>query len=294
MSIGRDVGRNISQLVQATRGQLAGAARSIAERSHPKIAIVTGFFVPGADLPAAETDGPIGAAILAAVLEQSGIDVELVSDGRCQSALRVARDVMACKAPVISVQDQNDVEDLKSRYQDDAFGLSHVISIERAGPAATGRVRNFKGRDLTAITAPLHLLFELEPDQRRYTTVGIGDGGNEIGMGSLDPKIVAGNIENGAEIACVTPCDYLIVSGVSNWGAYALAAGVAQLNPVMRHGVLDIMTAENCNRLLRAIVDDGPAVDAIVGARQYTIDGLPPDVHDEILLVVRNWLQRSV
>ena len=45
---------------------------------------------------------------------------------------------------------------------------------------------NMRGRDITAWTAPAHLLFEsvakTRPDVR---TIGIGDGGNELGMGSL-------------------------------------------------------------------------------------------------------------
>ncbi|MEM7748542.1 MAG: glutamate cyclase domain-containing protein, partial [Pseudomonadota bacterium] len=227
--IGRDVGRNISQLVSATRGQLASAARSIADHPAPKLAIITGFFVPATNPPAAETDGPIGAVILAAVLERSGIQVELVTDDKCCSMLQVARDTMKIDAPVVSVSTAEDVDDLRTKYLDSAAGFSHVLSIERPGPAASGRVRNFKGHDLTDLTAPLHCLFELAPESRGYVTIAVGDGGNEIGMGSIDPGIVVGNIRNGAEIACATPCDHLIVSGVSNWGGFALAAALAYL-----------------------------------------------------------------
>ena len=291
--IGQDVGRNISQLVQAVQGQLESATRSIAEHPEPKIAIVTGFFVPTTTPPAAETDGPIGTAILAAVFERSGIPVELVTDENCQSMLHVARDTMRCTAPVVTVSSAEEVEALKESYLTGADSVSHVLSIERPGPAASGRVRNFKGRDLTDVTAPLHKLFEPAVSDRAYATIAIGDGGNEIGMGRIDPAVVAGNIANGAEIACVTPCDHLIVSGVSNWGGFALAAGVASLMPRVRESVLEVMTPENCNALLEAIVDRGPAVDAIVGAQQYTIDGLPAQAHDEVLQAVLNWLKAT-
>lgn len=289
--IGRDVGRNISQLVQAVQGQLESAARSISEHPKPKIAIVTGFFVPMTTPPAAETDGPIGTAILTAVFERSGIPVELVTDEKCRSMLQVARDVMQCSAPMVTVSGKEDVETLKTRYLAGAAEVSHVLSIERPGPAASGRVRNFKGRDLTDVTAPLHKLFEPLAADRAYATIAIGDGGNEIGMGRIDPGVVAGNIANGAEIACVTPCDHLIVSGVSNWGGFALAAGIASLVPRMRECVLEVMTPANCNALLEAIVDRGPAVDAIVGAQQYTIDGLPAEAHDQVLEGILNWLE---
>ncbi|MEM6498652.1 MAG: glutamate cyclase domain-containing protein, partial [Pseudomonadota bacterium] len=121
----------------------------------------------------------------------------------------------------------------------------------------------------------------------------VGDGGNEIGMGSIDPAIVAGSIQNGAEIACATPCDHLIVSGVSNWGGFALAAAVAYLKPGVRSKVREVMTPANCETLLKAIVDKGPAVDAIVGAQQYTIDGLPSQAHGDVLCGVLGWLDAA-
>src|SRR5205807_1527308 len=60
-------------------------------------------------------------------------------------------------------------------------------------------------------------------------TIGVGDGGNEIGMGKIPWDVIRRNVPNGGLIACRVPTDYLIVAGVSNWGAYALAAGVALL-----------------------------------------------------------------
>jgi hypothetical protein len=61
------------------------------------------------------------------------------------------------------------------------------------------------------------------------TTIGIGDGGNEIGMGKLPWETIRRNVPQGGLVACRVPTDYLIVCGVSNWGAYALGAGVRRL-----------------------------------------------------------------
>ena len=197
-------GETFRSLVNATRGQLESAARSIADHPKPKLAIITGFFVPATTPPAAETDGPIGAAILAAVLERSGIEVELVTDDKCRAMLEVARDTVAREVPVVSVSTVDEVDELREKYRSVTSGFSHVVSIERPGPAASGRVRNFKGHDLTDLTAPLHRLFEPVLQARGYVTIAVGDGGNEIGMGSIDPAIVAGNIQNGVR-DCV--CD---------------------------------------------------------------------------------------
>ena len=50
-------------------------------------------------------------------------------------------------------------------------------------------------------------------------TIGIGDGGNEIGMGKIPHETIVKNIPNGDLIHCRVPTDHLIVAGVSNWGA---------------------------------------------------------------------------
>lgn len=45
-------------------------------------------------------------------------------------------------------------------------------------------------------------------------------------MGKVYDKIVNSSINNSKEIACVDTCDFLLVSSVSNWASYAIAAGI--------------------------------------------------------------------
>jgi hypothetical protein len=130
-----------------------------------------------------------------------------------------------------------------------------------------------RGRDITEFTGPAHLLFEhagtLAP---LVTTIGIGDGGNEIGMGKIPWSTIRKNIPNGGLIACRVPTDHLIVAGVSNWGAYALAAGVAVLrgNP-LRDELFDV---EREREILRAMVEKGPLVDGVTAKPTVSVDGL--------------------
>src|SRR5436190_739490 len=70
-------------------GHLAGASAHLAEFGR-KVAIVTGFFIPGGDPPAAETDGPPGALLLAQTLQRTGIDVVIVTERYCGRALAAA------------------------------------------------------------------------------------------------------------------------------------------------------------------------------------------------------------
>ena len=66
--IHQEVGRNIDGLFAAARGGLWHAASALAAAAEPSLGILTGFYVPLGTPPAAETDGPVGAAMLAGAL----------------------------------------------------------------------------------------------------------------------------------------------------------------------------------------------------------------------------------
>jgi hypothetical protein len=60
-----------------------------------------------------------------------------------------------------------------------------------------------------------------------FLSIGIGDGGNEVGMGKVYDKILnSKSIPLPDLIGCIVPTTYNIVSSVSNWGGYALACGL--------------------------------------------------------------------
>ena len=54
-----------------------------------------------------------------------------------------------------------------------------------------------RGIDITEHTAPVHWLFEAVQDLPGLTTIGIGDGGNEIGMGKVPWHVIHRNINGG-------------------------------------------------------------------------------------------------
>jgi len=55
--------------------------------------------------------------------------------------------------------------------------------------------------------------------------ISIGDGGNEVGMGSVIEKVKQ-HIPNGEKICANTYCDHLLVSDTSNFGGYALVNAI--------------------------------------------------------------------
>ena len=153
--------------------------------------------------------------------------------------------------------------------------VTHVIAIERCGPRHDGRTYNARGFDISAVNAPLHELFGAGP----WVTIGIGDGGNELGMGSLPRQLVEEHIPNGKNVACVVPCDYLIVCGVSNWGGYALPAALALTRPDLRKPLIQRLNRNDDLAILKAAVFEGHAVQGATGTEILSVDKLPWEEH---------------
>jgi hypothetical protein len=283
--IHRDVGRGMDAVFRAARGGLWDATEALAAVAAPRIGLITGFFVPAGDPPAAETDGPAGAALMARAFTQAGLSCRLATDTICQSACRAALD--AAGAGVVPIDagapggSVNAAVDLWRRE-----GIDWVIAIERCGPAADGRLRNMRGADISAYAAPLDRLFGAGP----WRTIAIGDGGNEIGMGRLP---IAQYVPLGETIGCVVPADFLIAAGVSHWGAYAVFAALAVLRPDWAAAMLGGLDPAVDRAVIEAMVRDGPAVDGVSLRREATIDGLPMVEHQAIREAVRRMVGRQ-
>jgi hypothetical protein len=168
-------------------------------------------------------------------------------------------------------------------------GLSHDLDSLRDDPivaqawsAAVGcsagsHYYNMRGQVIDRVTAPLDRLFTDMPTSRRVKTIGLADGGNEIGIGRLSWQIVRQALADPAtdRIICRVPTDWLLLAGVSNWAAYALAGAVCALRGRAR--LLASASITDHGRLIETLVRDGGAVDGVSGAREARVDGLPLD-----------------
>lgn len=262
-------------LVTACPNDLTDACRSIANHAAPRVGIVTGFMIPTVDPPTGETDGPPGALFLAQALTRLGIPCVLLSDASGYDALWAGLELLELSQAVTLVDLPMDLDPAAVFHS--TRPVTHLIAIERSGPsygfdslAPEHRDRNhtMRGRDITDLTAAAHLLFE---GPRDYVTIGIGDGGNEIGMGRVPYPTICKNIPNGELTACRTATDHLIVAGVSNWGAWALAAGV-----MLMKGSVDVslFEADRELKLLKHLVEHGRLVDGKLGQKAASVDGL--------------------
>ncbi len=254
--------RNIGALVQP--GHLAAAALTLAKAE--TLLITAGFYVPSAG--AGETDGPPGAKAIGDALSALGTRVEYVTD--------------SLNAPYFRGIGAEPLH-LYAEHLLERLGPTHLLAVERLGRAADGRYYNMRGQDVSEFTEPVDGLF-LQAPEAGIITIGIGDGGNEIGMGRC-VALVHEHVDQGERIACVVPTDHLIVSGVSNWGAYGLVAAISLLV-----GRRDLLPGDEQTRAqVEAMVALG-GVDGVTTRSEPTVDGLPLEASLTLLAELRELL----
>ena len=293
-------------LVTACAGDFAAAAHSLADSPSATVGILTGFFIPHAKPPCGETDGPLGGVFLARAFAGLGLRVVLYTDEFCVRSLEVGLAAARIEklARVVNVPANLTLELARQQITRDA--LTHLIAIERVGPGHTAdsirsqhenvttqfelevphqerdRLRNMRGLDISHLMAPGHLLVEAANERSsQVTTIGIGDGGNEIGMGKIHWSIIQKNIARGGLIACRIPTEHLIVAGISNWGAYGLAFAVAMLRGQREWD--DLLSEDREKAILQTMVEQGPLVDGVTGSQTISVDGLPFERYAEPL-----------
>jgi hypothetical protein len=262
----------------STPGAAVRAARAL--RGARRVLIVTGFSVEP-DTP--ETDGPPGAAVLGRALRRLGARVVYVTD---------APNVPLVEAVLKTLDEPSDVV----LYPAEAGGArrllasakpTHLVAIERPGRNRDGDYLNMRGHSVAGWNAPIDELFVCRGGRGRPVTVGIGDGGNEIGMGAARAKIARLDSLR-ARIATVVPVDHLVVAGVSNWGGYGVVAALGRLT-----GQDLLHTPEVERRLIAACVAVG-ACDGVTHRREATVDGLGADTHAAIVDLLRLAARSSI
>lgn len=283
----------VDNLFTATAGDFERACRSIANEMAPVIFLVTGFIIPSVDPPRFETDGPLGAVFLARAFFYLGIAVLPLTDFGAFHAIETG--VSLGGIPKENIVRNNPHDDALCGSWVKPFGtglcpVTHCIALERVGPTSDGRCYTMRGTDITDLILLAHHCFTRnDSDLFQWITIGIGDGGNEIGMGKIPHDTIVKNIPNGDLIHCRVPTDHLIVAGVSNWGAYALAAGIFVLRGVKPPA--DLFDPDRELAILEAMVRVGPLVDGVTGQQTATVDGLSWDEYSRPLIAIQRILE---
>ena len=268
-------------------GAAVAAARALAGAK--RVVIVTGFSVPPGT---PETDGPPGAAVLGRALRFLGARVRYVTDRAPATPLAAALETLEEPSEVNVYPDRPDA----ARIVLDRERPTHLVAIERPGRSRSGDYLSARGESIAKWNRPLDDLFlaaRAVPRRRgaragprrsgrtaSVTTLAVGDGGNEIGMGNVRARLARGG-RLMARIASVVPVDHLVVAGTSNWGAYGVVAALERLSgrPLLHTGAVE-------RRLIQACIDAG-AIDGIARTREPSVDGLPANVHAAIVDLLR-------
>lgn len=251
------------------------AAAEILYRPGTRVAIFTGLFIPGY-MPHGETDGPLGAVVLARALNRLGYTTTIVTEPEITDVVRGVAQVIG--------EDGIDVLDSSSHETEEqalafASGISIGIAIEKLGVNGRG-VRHTVGGNAVDTGDPwAETCIEAIRRQGGFT-VGIGDNGNEIGFGGIAP-LIRSLVPRGETCRCgcgdgiVTAqgTDLVVPCAVSNYGGYAITAALACL--AERPDLL--VTGDEVERMLRralelGCVNGGLEEDGFVGD-----DGVPLD-----------------
>jgi len=220
-----------------------------------------------------ETDGPPGAAVLGRALRLLGARVRYVTDRVNAPIVGAALATLGEPPDVVVCPDGKDV----ARGVLAAERPTCLVAIERPGRNHAGDYLSMRGESVAAWNAPLDALFMVPS---RATTIGIGDGGNEIGMGVVRARLRRlGPLAT--RIASVVAVDHLVVAGVSNWGGYGVVAALSRLA-----GRDLLHTPELERRLVEACVAAG-ASDGVTRRREPTVDGLPIEAHAAVVELLR-------
>lgn len=241
--------------------------------------ITTGFIV---EPKMAETDGPPGAAVLGRALRRLGAAVTYVTDAEGIPVLAAALRALGEPPEVRAYGDgPRAAADLLTRERP-----THLVAIERPARTRSGDYLSMRGHSVAEWNRPIDELFVGDGaarggrgSVRRPVTVGVGDGGNEIGMGNVRARLARqGPLM--ARIAATVKVDHLVVAGVSNWGAYGI---VTHLGHLARQPLMHTPAQER--ELVAACVEAG-ASDGVTRRRESTVDALPLDVHASMVALL--------
>ena len=238
-----------------------------------KVLIATGFYIAYAG--ASETDGPPGAVAIGEALKKLGYSVAYVTDEWSAQVVRaIVGDTEVIEFPVANhFESSQFAGKLMAEHRPSA-----LVSIERAGLVGDGTYRNWKGEDISQFNAKVDHLFEQHPH-----SIGIGDGGNEIGMGNL--RQVIPDTPKLPDNPCVTTTRKLIIASTSNWGGYGL---VAQLELLTGEKLLP--SVEQGYEWVKRVVEAG-AVEGLSGESKDWVDGRDPDADASCLRDLHGFME---
>ena len=191
----------------------------------------------------------------------------------------------------------------------DKLGEYSILAIEKAGYSLSDNDNensimstNFnegcksytmKARDITLDCAPADFMKCLWDNA--ILRMAIGDGGNELGLGAVN-DLTRQHIPQGNQIACMPEfsADLLLISGVSNWGGYAIGLGILSMGERKFHLKQRDVISEDSERVIAKTLRNLGVCDGVTGKFEHnTVDGISFEKHMILLQKLREILLSS-
>ena len=308
------------EAVEAQGGPLSLlAARKVAAKVKPRdvVILATGFPERAwIARPVVETDGPPAAATLARSLFTafSAIPVILIDEPfvpimetTCRGAGMVPLDlqyfenvrgeggfqaVFIVGIPLARKSSHELCDQLLERLRPQA-----LIAIERPGQNERGVYHQVGGQRIPDdAVADIDYIFAVA-QRAGLLTLGVGDGGNEIGMGvigrrltSILPVTQKCKCPCGGGSAAVTPVDVLLTGTCSNWAVTALEGAIALITG-KRHA---LHTTELDWRTLNACSSAGAIDGGVNYNSDLAVDDIPWSGYRAVVEVCRDIVDRAL
>jgi len=275
---------------QIQKGSMVGAAARALNCEPALIGIFTGAQVPE-KMPLGENDGPLGSVVLADALCQIGHSVRIYTDDAAAKPIEkllLWRDI---EVEVVRIQRGED-----TTLVEIGQNIDIAIAVERLGGNPNGILYGATGVSRSEFRCNFDTLFNTVSNLGK-TTIGIADGGNEIGCGKIHAVIsetmtdlnFVGRTPCGGGVFSVVPTDVLVVATTSNLGCAGIVAALALLRgePDLCH------TAKNERKYIDKGVEFG-LTDGGTGRVTDAVDGVAAEDHAAMVGLMESIVKRAL
>ena len=236
--------------------------------------IVTGFPILAAAI--GENDGPAGAAVIADALYKLGKKVTIITDIFSEELVKSSLKVLKTPIDVICSPLEGSTEFLIKLQREKTPDT--IITIERPSKGSDGLFHSMRGTDISSMVSDTDILLKSE-----VTTISIGDGGNECGMGCFYDEICL-YVPCGKVIAANTRCDYPLVAGISNYYGWGIAAALSLISR------RELLSDELVQIAVIDAISQSGGVDGTKGIISSSVDGQPLEDYIEVYRSISNYL----
>ncbi len=268
-----------------------------------EVLIMTGFPV-GPSL-VNETDGPVAAGLLARTIKNGlGAHPTILTEERGVKLVEAAAKAYGLSLDNFGNQEHNenwtcdvapfpiDEENAKERADEliEEKDPAALITVEKGGANEKGEYHKAAGQNITDHLAKPEILCE----RMDGLAIGVGDGGNEFGMGFIEETIKekvpygdnCGCGCGGGVAASVEP-DVLVPATISHWGGPGISAAISFLleKPLLPSHEMEKRALERTGY--------AGAVDGVTYRADGTTDGVSPTLHAHIVDLLNKVIEES-